>query len=155
MKKISILAFVCMGITCLAIGQTKPNVAKPSTPVVTGKVPVVKPFPEKKFYVVKASRTTTNYNSNTQIKVWMDYTDNVPVLKWEASAPIVKIIMNFKNGSNSTWGISQEGETSGYFMMSSGVYANKGRYLIEFYEKGHLEKYIWTALVEQSTLPAQ
>jgi hypothetical protein len=62
--------------------------------------------------------------------------------------------MNFKNGSNSTW-IAKEGENSGYFMMNSGAYANKGTYLIEFYEKGHLEKYIWTALVEQSTLPAQ
>jgi len=154
MKKTIILAFACLGIACLAAGQTKPKVAMPSTPVVTGKVQVIKPLPEKKFYVVKASRTTTNYNSNTQVRVWMDYTDTIPYLKWEASAPIVKIIMNFKNGSNSTW-IAKEGESSGYFMMNSGAYANKGTYLIEFYEKGHLEKYIWTALVEQSTLPAQ
>jgi len=154
MKKTIILAFACLGIACLAAGQTKPKVAMPSTPVVTGKVQVIKPLPEKKFYVVKASRTTTNYNSNTQVRVWMDYTDTIPYLKWEASAPIVKIIMNFKNGSNSTW-IAKEGESSGYFMMNSGAYANKVRYLIEFYEKGHLEKYIWTALVEQSTLPAQ
>jgi hypothetical protein len=155
MKKTIILAFVCLGIPSLAAAQTNPNVKMPSTPVVTGKVPVVKPLPEKKFYVVKASRTTTNYNSNTQVRVWMDYTDTIPYLKWEASAPIVKIIMNFKNGSNSTWGVSEEGETSGYFMMNSGAYANKGRYLIEFYEKGHLEKYIWVAVVEQSTVPAQ
>ncbi len=154
MKKTITLAFACLGITCLAAGQTKPKVAMPSTPVVTGKVQVIKPLPEKKFYVVKASRTTMNYNSKTQIRVWMDYTDNIPYLKWEASAPIIKIIMNFKNGSTDTWA-SKEGETSGYFMMSSGVYANKGRYLIEFYEKGYPEKYIWTALVEQSTLPAQ
>jgi len=155
MKKTIILAFACLGIASLAAGQTKPKVAMPSTPVVTGKVQVIKPLPEKKFYVVKASRTTTNYNSNTQVRVWMDYTDTIPYLKWEASAPIVKIIMNFKNGSNSTWGVSEEGETSGYFMMNSGAYANKGRYLIEFYEKGHLEKYIWVAVVEQSTVPAQ
>ncbi len=154
MKKTIILAFACLGIAGLAEGQTKPNVAMPSTPVVTGKVQVIKPLPQKRFYVVKASRTTTNYNSKTQVRVWMDYTDTVPVLKWEASAPIIKIIMNFKNGSKDTWS-AKEGETSGYFMMSSGAYANKGRYLIEFYEKGHLEKYIWTALVEQSTLPAQ
>jgi hypothetical protein len=155
MKKIIVLAFACLGIAGLASAQTKPIVAMPSKPVITSKVPVVKPFPEKKFYVVKGSRTTNNYNSNTQIRVWMDYTDNIPYLKWESSSPISKIVMNFKNGSNSTWGISKEGETSGYFMMSSGAYANKGTYLIEFYEKGHLEKYIWTALVEQSTLPAQ
>ena len=153
MKKSIILTFACLGITCLAEGQTQ-NVRMPSTPVVTGKVQVIKPLPQKKFYVVKASRTTTNYNSNNRVSVWIDYTDNVPVLKWEASAPIIKIIMNFKNGSNSTWS-AKEGQTSGYFMINSGAYANKGRYLIEFYEKGHPEKYIWTALVEQSTLPAQ
>jgi len=153
MKKSIILAFACLGITCLAEGQTN-NVRMPSTPVVTGKVQVIKPLPQKKFYVVKASRTTTNYNSNTRVSVWMDYTDTVPVLKWEATAPITKIIMNFKNGSKDTW-LASEGKTSSYFMMNSGAYANKGRYLIEFYEKGQLEKYIWTALVEQSTLPAQ
>jgi hypothetical protein len=154
MKKSIILALACLGIVCFATGQTIPNVKVPSSHEVTGKVPVVKPLPVKRFYVLKASRTTTNYNSNTRVSVWMDYTDNLPFLKWESTAPITKIIMNFKNGSNSTWS-AKEGETSGNFMMNSGAYANKGTYLIEFYEKGHAEKYVWVAIVEQSTLPAQ
>ncbi|MEJ7674258.1 MAG: hypothetical protein WKF59_16585 [Chitinophagaceae bacterium] len=108
MKKIIILAFACLGIAGLATAQTKPKIAMPSTPIVTGKVPVIKPLPEKKFYVVKASRTTMNYNSNTQVRVWMDYADNIPYLKWESSSPISKIIMNFKNGSNSTWGYQRK-----------------------------------------------
>jgi hypothetical protein len=152
--KSMILFFVCAGVTSIALGQTNPNTKMPSSPVVTGKVPVVRPLPEKKFFVVRVSSTTTNSDSNTQVRVWMDYTDNVPVLKWEASSPIIKIIMNFKNGSNSTWS-AKEGETSGYFMMNSGAYANKGTYLIEFYESGHSDKHIWVAVVEQSTLPGQ
>jgi len=79
--KSMILFLVCAGVTSIALGQTNPNVTMPSSPVVTGKVAVIRPLPEKKFFVVKVSRTTTNYNSNSQVKVWMEYTDNVPVLK--------------------------------------------------------------------------
>lgn len=33
----------------------------------------------------------------------MDYTDNIPVLNWDATAPIIKIVMTFKNGIKDTW----------------------------------------------------
>ncbi|MEJ7674262.1 MAG: hypothetical protein WKF59_16605 [Chitinophagaceae bacterium] len=59
MKKTIILAFACLGIVCLAAGQTKPIVAMPSKPVITSKVPVIKLFPEKRFWV---SKSQPHYN---------------------------------------------------------------------------------------------